>query len=66
MPLFDWSATSASTIMTGRFWVYWAMTIPLTLVTMIIVSVWIVLQTRKNEAISKATRDALNRMMNIK
>jgi hypothetical protein len=59
MPLFDWSASSTSEIITPHFWVYWAVTIPLTLITMALVSVWIIFQSRRNEAIGEAARNTI-------
>jgi hypothetical protein len=56
MPVLDWSAASPSGIVTDHFWVYWAVTVPLTLITMFVVSFWIVIRGKKNEAISKAAR----------
>jgi len=59
MPLFDWSETSASSIVTRHFWVYWAATIPLTLITIIVITVWIFIQEKKNTALSLAARDTV-------
>jgi len=59
MPLFDWSATSASTIVTRHFRIYWVVTIPLTLITVIVISIWIFAQEKKHEALSLAARDAI-------
>jgi hypothetical protein len=56
MPVFDWAAESSSGIITTHFWIYWAVTIPLTLLTMFVVSFWIVIRGKKNEAISLAAR----------
>ena len=54
MPILNWSAASPSEIVTNHYWVYWAVTIPLTLLTMLVVSFWIVIRGKKNEAISEA------------
>jgi hypothetical protein len=59
MPILDWSAASPSEIVTNHFWVYWAVTVPLTLLTMLVVSFWIVIRGKKNEAISKAARKSV-------
>jgi hypothetical protein len=40
MPLFDWDANSISNVPTQHSWVYWAVTGPLTLTTVIIVIFW--------------------------
>jgi hypothetical protein len=59
MPILNWSAASPSEIVTNHFWVYWAVTIPLTLLTMLVVSFWIVIRGKKNEAISEAARKSV-------
>ena len=33
MPIFSWSATAGNDVISHRIWVYWAVTIPLTLIT---------------------------------
>ncbi|KAF2812177.1 uncharacterized protein BDZ99DRAFT_347708, partial [Mytilinidion resinicola] len=33
MPMFQWDATSPTDVVNKRFWVYWSITIPLTLLT---------------------------------
>lgn len=57
MPLFDWSATSSSEIITDHFWIYWATTLPLTLLTMLFIGLWVVFQSRRDE---KAAEKAEN------
>jgi hypothetical protein len=56
MPLLDWSAESSSDIVTHHFWIYWVVTVPLTLLTMFVVNFWIIVRGKKNKAISKAAR----------
>lgn len=41
MPFFDWNAATGSAILNQRFWIYWAVTIPLTLGTVTIWVIWI-------------------------
>jgi len=41
MPLFNWNAPTATGVVGNHFWVYWAVTGPLTLVTMVLVGIWI-------------------------
>jgi hypothetical protein len=48
MPLFNWSASTTSEIITNRFWIYGAVAGPLTIVTMMIVGYWILSRTQKN------------------
>ena len=37
MPLFDWSAERGSEVVGGRFWVYWVVTVP---GTVLVLGVW--------------------------
>ena len=37
MPLFNWSSAEAEAILNDRFWIYWAVTLPLTVV---VISTW--------------------------
>ncbi|KAH9210510.1 hypothetical protein DL95DRAFT_343006, partial [Leptodontidium sp. 2 PMI_412] len=39
MPLFDWQAP-ADSVLSSRLWVYWAVTIPATLVVLIAWRIW--------------------------
>lgn len=39
MPLFDWSSPPGAT---GKFWIYWAITIPSTILVLVIWRVWYV------------------------
>ena len=48
MPLFNWSAPTTSDIVSNHFWIYWAVTGPLTIVTMAIVGYWILSRTQEN------------------
>lgn len=61
MPLFHWDAQTGalSTVVSGRFWVYWAVTGPLTLVTITLWLVWMRLQTRRRRARDSEGREAL-------
>lgn len=40
MPLFDWQKSSINDVATRHFWVYWTVTGPLTLATMVLVGSW--------------------------
>lgn len=40
MPLFNWDAPTAGEVVKQHFWVYWAVTGPLTLLTMTLVGLW--------------------------
>ncbi|MCJ1330867.1 hypothetical protein MMC10_007554 [Thelotrema lepadinum] len=37
MPLFDWSSAEGEAILSNRFWIYWVVTVPLTVV---VISTW--------------------------
>lgn len=39
MPLLNWEAKAGDSVMSSRFWIYWALTLPLTLT---VVSIWLV------------------------
>lgn len=41
MSLFEWDATKGSEVVNRRFWVYWAITIPLTIVTFMAWMLWL-------------------------
>jgi hypothetical protein len=58
MPFFNWNADSASRAANSNFWIYWAVTGPLTLATMFIVIVWAVWQYRKTEKLRKEARES--------
>jgi Mg2+ and Co2+ transporter CorA len=38
MNMFNWSAGDGAPIVSGRFWIYWSITVPLTLIT---VGIWV-------------------------
>ena len=41
MPLFDWDAEHGASVFSGRFWIYWVITVPLTILVMILWVIWI-------------------------
>jgi hypothetical protein len=41
MPIFDWGATSSAGFVRQRFWLWWAVMIPMSLVTVVITYLWI-------------------------
>lgn len=59
MPLFDWSAPTLSRVTNRHFWVYWAVTGPLTLTTMAGVMVWALWHNRHVERLQKTARDSV-------
>ena len=58
MPLLDWNATTMHEVMSDHFWVYWAVTGPLTLLVMSVVIMFAIYQAqqRKRE-MEKAKED---------
>lgn len=40
MPLLNWQAPKGSTVVSHRFWVYWAVTVPLTIATILLWLAW--------------------------
>lgn len=40
MPLFDWSAPHGSEVVNSRFWIYWVVTVPGTLIVLGVWRVW--------------------------
>jgi cytochrome c oxidase assembly factor CtaG len=49
MPLFDWGAGAWGSIVSDRFWIYWAVTVPLTMIIGIIVTRWILMGNRRDK-----------------
>ncbi|KAF2242533.1 hypothetical protein BU26DRAFT_524137 [Trematosphaeria pertusa] len=59
MPILNWNAFSMRDVMTSHFWLYWAVTIPLTIVVMAIVGAYGLVQARENRrAADKARKNA--------
>ncbi|KAF2834533.1 hypothetical protein M501DRAFT_922224, partial [Patellaria atrata CBS 101060] len=40
MDIFKWDANEASGVISARFWIYWAITVPLTLLTFVTWGLW--------------------------
>ncbi|KAI9860032.1 MAG: hypothetical protein M1813_006379 [Trichoglossum hirsutum] len=47
MPFFDWSAPSDLIIVKGRLWIYWAITIPLTTIILVVTMIWLRSRTKE-------------------
>lgn len=43
MPLFDWEATSSS-VLKQRFWIYWAVNLPATVMVFIMWRLWFIFE----------------------
>jgi hypothetical protein len=56
MPLFNWSETSINNVANKHFWIYWAVTGPLTVAVVAGVSSWAFLQSRRAERVAQLAR----------
>ena len=62
MPLFQWDTrTKPHSAISKQFWIYWATTLPLTVVTLALWVAWMRLQTRRHRARDKRDREELDR-----
>lgn len=43
MPLLDWQAPRGTSVVLDRFWIYWAVTVPLTAMVLLSWSIWYLL-----------------------
>lgn len=58
MPLFNWDAETWNNVVKARFWIYWAVAIPLTIVTLAIWSFWQRRRDRKNIKLDEEARQS--------
>jgi heme/copper-type cytochrome/quinol oxidase subunit 2 len=56
MPFFNWNAASMADIPSDRFWLYWAVTAPLTAVVVGIVTAFAVYQSQQSKAAAEEAR----------
>ncbi|PMD29435.1 hypothetical protein L207DRAFT_538850 [Hyaloscypha variabilis F] len=40
MPLFNWEASASSDVLLSRFWIYWAVTVPATVIVLVLWRMW--------------------------
>ncbi|UKZ77752.1 hypothetical protein TrVFT333_005478 [Trichoderma virens FT-333] len=59
MPLFDWSEPSLNHVTTRHFWVFWAVTGPVTLATMAGVIAWALWNNRRVELLQSRARESV-------
>ncbi len=59
MPLFEWNAAGDGMIVSKRFWVYWAVTVPLTCLTLAVWVLWTRRQARMHKVTEKRAREEL-------
>lgn len=57
MPLLDWQAPSAGAVVSHRFWIYWAVTVPLTAVVLLLWSTWYLFSGYQRLTPKKRSRD---------
>jgi hypothetical protein len=60
-PLFNWDAGPGETVVIARFWIYWAVTVPLTLVTIASWLLWTHRQALLHREQDLEARDELRR-----
>jgi len=48
MPLFNWNAAAGQSVLGDRFWVYWTLTLPLTVIVMAAWWTWMTWRERRN------------------
>ncbi|KAH8810749.1 hypothetical protein F5884DRAFT_875544 [Xylogone sp. PMI_703] len=61
MPLFNWSQPSISQVTSHHFWIYWAVTVPLTLVTIASVIAWALWHNRYVLLLQSRARDSVGK-----
>lgn len=59
MPLFQWDAASDGMVVSKRFWVYWAVTIPLTVLTLVVWVLWTRRQAKVHRVSEERAREEL-------
>lgn len=59
MPLLSWNASQGSPILNSRFWIYWAVTAPLTITTLVIWLTWTHRQSLLHRAQDRKDRERL-------
>lgn len=63
MELFDWDAPSISQVAKPHFWIFWAVTAPLTLITMTLVVKWAFGSSLGTKNANKEERHGINQMV---
>ena len=59
LPLVNWNAAGGDIIVSTRFWVYWAVTIPLTVLTLLVWALWTRRQARTHRISEEKAREEL-------
>lgn len=63
MELFDWDAPSITQVAKPHFWIFWAITAPVTLITMGLVVKWAFGHSLRTENKNKEERDGFHQMV---
>lgn len=56
MPLFDWDSSPGGGIATHHLWIYWAVTVPLTVLVLSTWAIWIHFRIRRHDREDLETR----------
>ena len=59
MPLFEWDAVAEGIVVSKRFWIYWAVTVPLTCLTLVVWVLWTKRQAKVQTISEKRAREEL-------
>ena len=57
MPLFNWTAMDGENVTEDRFWVYWAVTVPLTIIVLLLLFIWFRVQDQNAKESKKEAED---------
>jgi hypothetical protein len=63
MPLLDWQAEAGQPVISHRFWIYWAVTIPLTLLVVILWIGWLLWSLRQQSKENARVREHTGRIL---
>lgn len=58
VPIFNWNAGKGEAVLSGRFWVYWATTLPLTIAVMVFWYIWMQWRQRRDMADDRRARQS--------
>lgn len=59
MPLFEWDAVGEGMVVSNRFWIYWAVTVPLTFLTLAVWVLWTRRQAKVHRVLERRAREEL-------
>jgi hypothetical protein len=61
IPLFNWDAESWRDVPKPRFWFYWVLTVPLTILTVVVGLAWQKIYERTGRSLDQAAREAVSK-----